>query len=80
LKLFLDTSSLVKLYHREDGTERLYGIIEKNEIEQFVLFDALQLSAMHEAAGRFGADQVLHETADGVLREVVGKEGLLSAD
>jgi uncharacterized protein len=32
MKLFFDTSALVKFFHQEHGTEKVTGLIENNEI------------------------------------------------
>lgn len=37
MKLFLDTSSLIKLYHAETGTEELDDIIETGSIDEIFL-------------------------------------------
>jgi len=39
MKLFLDTSSLIKLYHNEVGTDVLDKILEYNEIDEIYLSD-----------------------------------------
>lgn len=35
MKIFLDTSSLVKLYHREAGTEELENLFTNQNITKF---------------------------------------------
>ncbi|MFT3946821.1 MAG: type II toxin-antitoxin system VapC family toxin [Agriterribacter sp.] len=39
MKLFLDTSSLFKLYHQETGTEELESIFEKEKVTHVFLSD-----------------------------------------
>jgi predicted nucleic acid-binding protein len=39
MKLFLDTSSLIKLYHNEIGTDVLDKLFEENEIDEIFLSD-----------------------------------------
>ena len=39
MKIFLDTSSLIKLYHHEIGTDILDEIFEENVIEEIFLSD-----------------------------------------
>ena len=37
MKIFLDTSSLIKLYHKEDGTENLDNLFSENSINEVFL-------------------------------------------
>lgn len=37
MKIYLDTSSLIKLYHTEPGTEELDAIFEKNSVKEVFL-------------------------------------------
>ena len=39
MKIFLDTSSLIKLYHFEIGTDYLDKLFEDNSIEEIILSD-----------------------------------------
>ncbi len=39
MKIFLDTSSLIKLYHNETGTDLLDKIIEDNDVDEIFLSD-----------------------------------------
>jgi predicted nucleic acid-binding protein len=34
MRIYLDTSSLIKLYHTESGTEELDGIFESNQVQE----------------------------------------------
>ena len=37
MKIFIDTSSLFKLYHKEEGTEELMAFLRQNTIEKIYL-------------------------------------------
>ncbi len=43
MKIFLDTSSLVKLYHNESGSEELIRLLEEQNIEAIFLSDIAKL-------------------------------------
>lgn len=43
MKIFLDTSSLFKLYHKESGTQELMGFLNKNTIEGIFLAELTEI-------------------------------------
>ena len=43
MKIFLDTSSLFKLYHKEAGTEELMDFFNKNVIEAIFLAELTEI-------------------------------------
>lgn len=43
MKIFLDTSSLFKLYHKETGTEELMHFLSVNSIEEIFLAEISRL-------------------------------------
>jgi len=43
MKIFLDTSSLVKLYHNEDGSEELIQLFQEQNIEAIFLSNIAKL-------------------------------------
>ena len=43
MKIFLDTSSLFKLYHKESGTEELMDFFNKNVIEAIFLAELTEI-------------------------------------
>jgi uncharacterized protein len=43
MKIFLDTSSLFKLYHIEDGTDQLMDLFKNNSIETIYLADITKI-------------------------------------
>lgn len=49
MKYFLDTSALVKIYHKETGTEKVLNIYEdKNDIVIWELSKVEFISTIHE--------------------------------
>jgi uncharacterized protein len=43
MKIYLDTSSLIKLYHTESGTDELDNLFEKNSIEEIFLSEITKI-------------------------------------
>jgi len=43
MKIFLDTSSLLKLYHSENGSEELFELFEQLHIEEIFLSDLARI-------------------------------------
>ena len=43
MKIFLDTSSLFKLYHKESGTQELMDFFNKNTIEGIFLAELTEI-------------------------------------
>ena len=43
MKIFLDTSSLLKLYHKESGTQELMDFFNKNTIEVIFLAELAEI-------------------------------------
>jgi predicted nucleic acid-binding protein len=43
MKIFLDTSSLFKLYHIEEGTEQLMNLFKSNSIDKIYLADITKI-------------------------------------
>jgi PIN domain nuclease of toxin-antitoxin system len=43
MKIFLDTSSLFKLYHIEDGTDEIMDLIKNNSIEAIYLSEITKI-------------------------------------
>ncbi len=49
MHLFIDTSALVKLYHTEKGTERLWNILEENKNNLFISVSKVSITEVHSA-------------------------------
>lgn len=43
MKIFLDTSSLIKLYHAESGTDELDNLFESNSIQEIFLSEITKI-------------------------------------
>lgn len=43
MNLFLDTSALFKLYHKEDGTDKLMGFLMENSINSIYLSEITEI-------------------------------------
>lgn len=43
MNIFLDTSALLKLYHKETNTDKLFEFLYNNEIEQIFLSDLAKI-------------------------------------
>ena len=54
MKIFLDTSSLFKLYHKESGTQELMDFFNKNTIEGIFLAELTEIEFSSVIWKKFG--------------------------
>jgi len=67
MKIFLDTSSLIKLYHYEIGTDILDKIFEDNVIDEFFLSDIAKVEFTSAIWKKVKTKDLTSEEATGII-------------
>ena len=67
MKVFFDTSSLLKLYHKEAGTEELIHFLGSNQIETIYLAEITRLEFCSAVWKTCRKSEITHETALSVI-------------
>jgi len=68
MKIFLDTSSLFKLYHIEDGTEQLIDLFKNNSIETAFLSEITKIEFDSVVWKKFRKNEIEEEKVIRIIK------------
>ena len=68
MKVFLDTSSLFKLYHKEEGTDELIGLFSENQIERIFLAEITKIEFDSVVWKKYRKRELVEDTALKLIR------------
>ncbi len=76
MKVFLDTSALLKMYHREDGTVEMERLFQENKIEKIFLAEITTVEFFSSVAKKYRVGEMLigfagMEVIGGLSREAM---------
>lgn len=73
MKVFLDTSALLKMYHREEGTVDMEKLFQENKIEKIFLAEITSVEFFSAVAKKYRVGEITQEQAH-FLYEVFKKD------
>lgn len=76
MNLFLDTSSIIKLYHPEQGTEELSAFIRENRINKIFVSQLCRPEFYSAISKKTRTQELTEEIADRLVAELFQREGI----
>lgn len=67
MKIFLDTSSLIKLYHTEQGTDELDKLLDENSVQEIYLSEIAKIEFNSAVWKKVRTKDLTKEEADEII-------------
>ncbi|MEK6480849.1 type II toxin-antitoxin system VapC family toxin [Catalinimonas sp. 4WD22] len=68
MNLFLDTSTLFKLYHEEEGTKEIDQFIESNDVDHFYVSEITKVEFTSAVFKKVRMNEITNEQAKGLIK------------
>ena len=68
MNVFLDTSTLFKLYHREEGTEELVTFLANHEVARLYISEITSVEFYSAVTKKLRMNEITLEQANGIIK------------